>query len=40
MSGAAAAAWWKAVATLTEVSLSAHFSGFGGEVIILGPPGR
>ena len=30
----------KAVAMLTEVSLTDHFSGLGGEVMILGPPGR
>lgn len=37
-----AAARVKAVATLTEVSLDAHLSltGFGGDVMVLGPPGR
>jgi hypothetical protein len=30
----------KAVAMLTEVSLTDHFSGLGGEVMVLGPPGR
>lgn len=34
------AAWVNAVAILTVVSLTSHFSGFGGEVMILGPPGR
>ena len=28
-----------AVAILTDVSLTLHFSGFGGEVMILGAPG-
>ena len=28
-----------AVAILTDVSLTLHFSGFGGEVMSLGPPG-
>lgn len=34
------AAWMNAVAMFTEVSLTLHFSGLGGEVMILGPPGR
>ena len=29
-----------AVAILTVVSFTLHFSGLGGEVMILGPPGR
>lgn len=41
MSGMAeAAAWWKAVATLTDVSLTDHLSGFGGVLMIPGAPGR
>jgi hypothetical protein len=34
------AAIWRALARLTEVSLTDHRSGFGGAVMILGPPGR
>ena len=34
------AAWLKAVAMFTEVSLTLHFSGLGGDVMIFGPPGR
>jgi len=33
------AAWVNAVAMLTDVSLTLHFSGLGGEVMILGAPG-
>jgi hypothetical protein len=40
MSGMVETAWWNAVAILTEVSLTLHFSGCGGEEIIFGPPGR
>jgi hypothetical protein len=34
------AAWVNAVAILTVVSFTLHFSGLGGEVMILGPPER
>lgn len=34
------AAWVNAVAILTVVSFTLHFSGFGGEVMTFGPPGR
>lgn len=34
------AACVKAVAMLTEVSFTLHFSGLGGEVKVFGPPGR
>lgn len=34
------AAIWSALAILTEVSLTDHLSGFGGDVMIFGPPGR
>lgn len=33
-------ACWNAVAMLTDVSLTLHFSGCGGEVMVFGPPGR
>lgn len=32
------AAWLNAVAILTDVSLTLHLSGFGGEEMTLGPP--